>query len=84
MTEEYLEKLEEKRAELRTSFYGVHGGFTKSKFKMDILRSDGRRKCVKSEPIHYFIPKTKTQKEAVAERVRRAKEKIEERESIRR
>ena len=82
MTEETLEKLEEKRAERRLNMYGVHGGFLKGKFKMDIYRPDGRRKGVKTKPIHYFIPKTKEDKQAVQERIRIAKERIRKREEM--
>lgn len=82
MKEETIVKLEEKRAERRLSMYGVHGGFQKSKFKMDICRPDGRRKGVKTSPIRYFIPKNSVEKMAVQERIRIAKEKIREREEI--
>lgn len=82
MKEEEIVKLEEKRAEKRMAMYGVHGGFQKGKFKMDIYRSDGRRKGVRSSPIRYFIPKNSAEREAVQERIRIAKEKIREREMM--
>jgi hypothetical protein len=82
MTEETLEKLQEKKAELRIGMYGVHGGFHKGKFKMDIYRPDGRRKNIRTKPIHYFVPKTNKEKQAVQERIRIAKEKIRKREGM--
>jgi hypothetical protein len=77
-----VQELEEKRAENRLNFLGVHSGFHKGKFKMDIYRSNGLRKGVRTTPIHYFIPKNDFDRQSVMERIRKAKDKIKERESI--